>query len=428
MSFRHRAALAVATMTAAVLLGVAGPAHAATPQGDTLKSRTDLVLWTGEVTRDEAPSGEVPECASTSCDRFDLELSLPNGVWNKQRRGGVEVSLRWFGTFGDNLRLYVYRDGALVAQSDGIIATAQSVLIPSPDDGLYQVYVAFDQDSPSDQVAYEGLAQVEYGPKPNPRRLLLPDLVSLPQRNATFDTPLDFGFEPPPTPGASCFGSEIDEEGAQTCLRFDQVFANTGEGPLELRFALPQDPASEARSVMQRIYSSDPATGFEDEPAGEWEFHPIHDHFHYTSFGISRLWATTSDGRRLGSQPLRTSRKVSFCIVDIELHAWTEAGNGPRSYSFPACVTPAESDGVNDYLIQGISSGWIDVYDWFLPDQYVEVTGVPDGLYVLDTVADPDNSIREADETNNCTSMYVSLAEMGSGTPSAELAGPGPPC
>jgi hypothetical protein len=428
MSFRHRAALCAATMTTAAMIGGATGAQAATPGADTLKSRTDLVLWEGQVARDQAPSNDVPECASTPCDRFDLQLRLPNGVWNKKRDGGVEVSLRWFGTFGDNLRLYVYRGGALVAQSDGIIATAQSVPIPSPQDGAYEVYVAFDQDSPSDQVAYEGLAQVEYAPKPHPRRLLLPDLVSLPQRNATFDTPLDFGFEPPPTPGDSCFGSEINEEGAQTCLRFDQVFANSGEGPLELRFALPQDPASTSQSVMQRIYRSDPASGHVDEPAGEWEFHPIHDHFHYTSFGISRLWATTSGGQRLGSQPIRTSRKVSFCIVDIELHAWAERGNGPRSYSFPACVTPAESDGANDYLIQGISSGWIDVYDWFLPDQYVEVTGVPDGVYVLDTLADPDNSIREADETNNCTSMYVSLSQMGSATPSAELLGPGPPC
>jgi subtilase family serine protease len=56
------------------------------------------------------------------------------------------------------------------------------------------------------------------------------------------------------------------------------------------------------------------------------------------------------------------------------------------------------------------------------------VTGVPDGLYILDTVADPDNTIREADESNNCTSTYVQLSDMGTGAPSAELAGPGPPC
>jgi Lysyl oxidase len=398
----------LALALAVALLG-ASPAAASTLDG-----KRDLVLWTGEVQRGGSHS-------------FDLRVDLPGGVWKKNRAGGVEVSIRWFSTFGDNLRMYVYRQGELVAQSDGIIATAQSVLIQSAKNGRYRVDVEFDPDSPSDEIAYEGLAQVEYAPKPRPRRLLLPDLVSLPQRNTTFQTPLDFGFEPPPNPGDSCFGSEINEEGAQTCLRFDQVFANTGEGPLELRFALPQDPASTARSVVQRIYESDPADGFEEEPAGEWEYHPIHDHFHYTSFGVSRLWAT-SDGQRSGAAPVRSSRKVSFCIVDIELHAWAQPGNDPRAYSFPACVTPAESDGVNDYLIQGIGRGWIDVYDWFLPDQYVEVTGVPDGLYILDTLADPDDTIREADETNNCTSTYVRLTQMGTGAPEAELIGPGPAC
>jgi Lysyl oxidase len=401
--------IAAVTVVALAMLGTGSAAAAGS-----LDRKRDLVLWTGQVERDGS-------------DSFDLRVDLPNGVWKKNRAGGVEVSIRWFSTFGDNLRMYVFRRGELVAQSDGIIATAQSVLIPSAKNGRYRVQVEFDPDSPSDAIAYEGLAQVEYAPKPRPRRLLLPDLVSLPQRNTTFDTPLDFGFEPPPEPGASCFGSEIDEEGAQTCLRFDQVFANTGEGPLELRFGLPRDPASASQSVMQRIYRSDPPGQFVERPAGEWEYHPIHDHFHYTSFGISRLWAT-SGGQRLGTAPLRSSRKVSFCIVDIELHAWAERGNAPRTYSFPACVTPAESDAANDYLIQGIGSGWIDVYDWFLPDQYVEVTGVPDGLYVLDTVADPDNTIREADETNNCSSMYVRLSQMGTPSRTAELIGPGPPC
>jgi subtilase family serine protease len=42
-----------------------------------------------------------------------------------------------------------------------------------------------------------------------------------------------------------------------------------------------------------------------------------------------------------------------------------------------------------------------------LPDQYIEVTGVPSGLYVLQTIADPDDTIREANEHNNCGSVLV---------------------
>jgi class 3 adenylate cyclase len=61
-----------------------------------------------------------------------------------------------------NLRLYVYHDGALVAKSDGIIAIVQSVLIPSAPDGVYNVYVAYDPDSPV------GSRRASHGAPPGP--------------------------------------------------------------------------------------------------------------------------------------------------------------------------------------------------------------------------------------------------------------------
>ena len=91
------------------------------------------------------------------------------------------------------------------------------------------------------RIQYEALAEVEYAPKPRPTRALLPDLESRPQRNVTFDVPPAIFFEAG-VPTTSCFPSEIAEEGARLCLRFDQVLANAGEGPLEFRFLLPPTP------------------------------------------------------------------------------------------------------------------------------------------------------------------------------------------
>jgi hypothetical protein len=158
----------------------------------------------------------------------------------------------------------------------------------------------------------------------------------------------------------------------------------------------------------------------EDAPAGAHERH-------YTGFGLSRLWATDATGARVGHSPVRTARKVSFCIVDIEIDAWAEKGNGPRTYPTPECLVPTESDAENDYLVQGLTPGWADVYDWFLPDQFIEVSGVADGIYLLETIAYPDNTILEANESNSCGSVYVRLSNIAS-SPTAELLGPGPPC
>jgi hypothetical protein len=416
---------AIAAAIALVVLSV-GTAEAARPATGVLMSEPNAVGWDGKVARANVPPGEIPECAATTCDRFDLAVDLPRGAWVR-KTGGVEVSIRWGGV-GNNLGLYVYRGGKRVAASDqGIaVATAASVLIPEAADGTYSVYAAFDRSSADDRIFYQGVAEVERPPKAKPARPLLPDLVTRPQRNPTFQTPfLDF-YEPLPPPGESCFPSEAAEEGAQTCLRFDTLFGNVGEGPLEMRFAIPRDPASDARTISQRIYRSDGT--FEERSGGQWEFHNAHGHYHYTAFGLSRLWATDGTGARVGPEPIRTGDKVSFCMIDTDLEAFGVKGNGPRTYHATDCLAPTESDADNDYLVQGMTPGWGDLYDWFLPDQYIEVSGLPDGDYILDTTTDPGGLLTESDTSNNCASVVVRLTNMGTPARHAEILGTGPAC
>jgi hypothetical protein len=382
----------------------------------------------------------VPECAP-GCDRFDLTVSLPGGVWNN-KPGGVQIAIRWTGlVFGDNLRLYVYRNNSLIAKSDGIIAIAQGVLIPNAADGPLRIYVAYDPDSTTSPLKYDGLAEVEYDPSDKPVRRLLPDLEARAQRNLGFD-PVGIFFDEVSTTFPSCYKSEVDEEGARLCLRFDQIFANTGEGPMELRFAVPKGTSPPLASVYQRIYWSDSPTHFEDALAGEVEFHPTHGHYHFTSFGLSRLWAVNQSGAKVGASPLRqramkrtlpvqlvrSGKKVSFCLADTEIDFWGKKGDGPRTYIAPDCLFPAFSDAVNDYFVQGITRGWGDIYDYYLPDQFIDVYGVPDGDYILETSGDPEGRMVEKNDANNCTSIRISLRNMASASPSAQILGAGPAC
>ena len=120
---------------------------------------------------------------------------------------------------------------------------------------------------------------------------------------------------------------------------------------------------------------------------------------------------------------MRNGRKVSFCLADIEIDSWDEKGDGARKYNAPDCLFPSSSDGTTDLFVQGITNGWADVYDWYLPDQYMEVTGVADGTYLLETTADPDNLLREKDETNNCGGLFLRLSGMTTSAPGVELLG-----
>jgi hypothetical protein len=292
----------------------------------TLPNAARPLGWTGTVGTAQGPIGEVPECAP-GCDRFDLTIALPADVWNES--GGVQVAIRWTGQPFDNLRLYVYRDGALVAKSDGIISISQGVLLPEAANGLHHVYLAHDSDSPSSQINYEGLAEVEFDPKPFPVRRLIPELEVQPQANLSFVAG-GFPFDEVSPDFPSCYKTEVEEDGAQLCLRFDRVFANTAEGALELRFKIPDGPGPPPATadVFQRLYWSDDPASFDDRPAGTVEYHSSHGHYHFVALGLSNLWSIDSEGHQIGTQPIRqrllrkkfelvrAGDKVSFCLAD----------------------------------------------------------------------------------------------------------------
>lgn len=183
-------------------------------------------LWSGTVRRDGPRAAEVPECVAVSCDRIQIKVDLPRLLW-QIRPGGVQVAVRFInGTPDDNLALAVYRDGLRIGTSTAQVGTAQSIVIPEAANGIYHVYVvdgvAFGNPEPTPSIDYEGLAQVVYDPIKHPVRDLLPDLVALPQQNITFGPPFDIFNDPVPA-GSTCHQSEIDEDHAHTCLRFDQV-------------------------------------------------------------------------------------------------------------------------------------------------------------------------------------------------------------
>jgi hypothetical protein len=385
-----------------------------------LNNKNKPVFFSGTVGPEDAPSGgEPPECQTVACDKFKLDIDLPAGTFNNPNKpGGVIIGVRFF-TAADTLNVFVYKNGALLGQSAGIIATAQGVFLPEPSNGRYTIWIAADPTYNLDpSVPYEGYARVEYKPKSTPVRDVLPDLEFRAPRNLRYEHPSMPFFEPDPPPDATCFDTEVHEDGAQKCLRFDQVIANIGIGPLEVREAIPKDPTNTALNAFQRVYRSDGS--FYPRPAGDFEFHEEHHHYHYKSLAQSFLWQSNSAGAKLGAAPLRETLKRSFCIADIEIDRWGKDNVGPRTYFAPDCLFPLASDDNFDYLIVGMTNGWADIYDWFLPGQYIETAGITDGFYILESCADPDGRLLEANETNNCIKSLIRLSNMSATFPTAE--------
>ena len=160
-----------------------------------------------------------------------------------------------------------------------------------------------------------------------------PDLALDPQRFVAQMEIVDRYFAPD-----DCAIAEevVGAPGYRRLLRFDTVLMNRGDGDLV---------------VGDR---SDP-----DNPyAPYFVYHQCHGHYHIRYFSIYEL--LTLDG-----QVVVAGTKQGFCFEDSFKY---EDGGKSRGYE---CVD------------QGITSGWGDWYYKQLVGQWIDITGVPEGDYIV---------------------------------------------
>lgn len=390
---------------AAILaLAVGMPARGATPSSGTLSDPGQTVSWTGQsYTTSDAP---IP-------DGFELTVDLPAGYW-LDHDGGVEVAIAWESEYNLFDLVVIGTSDVVVASSTGFPSSAQSVIIPKPSNGTYQVVVvptAIQIDS-----GYQGIAQVELAPpSPDPPVDRLPDLVPLPPSEFHVARGT-YSFMPGEQEGSSCYVDERlgEETPPEECLRFDAGIANLGTGPFELLFDLTT-LAGEDRSVSQEIWRSDGTTS--TSPAGAYTVHPTHAHVHYQNFATYSLHTVTDQGT---PGPLVVaSRKSDFCMIDTRLVLFGEPGNQERRHGFPQCDIPALGSLEPTTMRQGISVGWADVYTWDLPGQFIDIGDVPDGTYAVVITANPAGAITESSEENNASFALVELTTNPDGSRSA---------
>jgi hypothetical protein len=184
-----------------------------------------------------------------------------------------------------------------------------------------------------------------------------------------------------------------------TRLRFTNTIWNSGPGHLEMRAA--PIPLPGTVKVFQYIYRDDGSTIFQD--AGLFAFHDVHGHWHWDGFGIYRVWSLTPEGGL--DQVIASSDKVGYCLIDMAPYQGDDAPVFPEGLvppvgrQYTGCI----------WTYQGISAGWIDSYKSHIGGQFVDITGLPSGVYALESTVDPDNIIREWDDGNNRAVVYFLL-------------------
>jgi hypothetical protein len=183
-------------------------------------------------------------------------------------------------------------------------------------------------------------------------------------------------------------------------IRYSTAMANGGVGAFETRGTanyITNPDGTQSQLVNQRIYLSE--GGFIDQFAGYFTYHPTHGHIHFDDMAWGQLRIRTP-GDGLGDV-VAVGPKTSFCLIDIN-HFNPSLPGSPASGVYNSC----------NPVYQGISVGWNDVYGSGLDGQSINVSGIPNGNYWLEVVADPLNHIQETNETNNITRIPISLTSL----------------
>ena len=185
------------------------------------------------------------------------------------------------------------------------------------------------------------------------------------------------------------FGTQTINGTTHKVLRFSNTVWNAGEGRLELRAKTVSTSSGKKTRVNQYVY--DNAGGFTSKYVGDMVFHSSHNHFHFQDFARYELW-TRADydnwvaSNRAQGQAIKRGAKTTFCIMDTDLVQ--RLPNSPSNPVYGSC-SPS---------VQGLSVGWGDTYGYYLADQWIDLgtSSLPDGRYVLRSVADPSNNLDES--------------------------------
>jgi Lysyl oxidase len=201
--------------------------------------------------------------------------------------------------------------------------------------------------------------------------------------------------------------SVVEREGRER-LVFLSAVENEGAGPLLVSGRRPNDDQSEM-TAAQLIRREDGSAATRPLRA-TLRFVVSETHRHWHLLGFEQYELRTPSGKTVGRD-----RKTGFCLGDrYDAHATSRLpGEPPRAVWTQEC---GRGQIERLRIEEGLSPGFGDDYVPLLEGQYVDVTDLPAGSYVLVHRVNADRDIREASYANNAASALLELRRNGAGT------------
>ena len=154
----------------------------------------------------------------------------------------------------------------------------------------------------------------------------------------------------------------------------------------------------------------------------EWfEYSECHGHYHFREYADYRLW-TPADYRKWdtfrnanpdldsaaslaasGLTPIRGD-KAGFCIIDVVPY-----DNVPAKYLDCGGTVTVEGQTTHIPGTQGITAGWADEYYHTLDGQWIDITGIKAGNYVLEAEVNAERLYKEVRYDNNRQTFPITI-------------------
>ena len=188
-------------------------------------------------------------------------------------------------------------------------------------------------------------------------------------------------------------------------LAFASAVENRGQGDLILSGHRPSRRATRmtADQLVERVDEAGrPVADQRVSDVGRLRYVRLRDHSHWHLIGFERYELRSVVTGRLAAR----DRKSGFCV-----------GN---RYTVVAGARPSDRSGQFDEncgksrpgllrVIEGLSPGWADDYKPNLEGQFLDITSVPAGRYVLVHRTNVDGRLRESSRGNDAASVLLSL-------------------
>ncbi|MFD9538641.1 lysyl oxidase family protein [Streptomyces sp. NPDC060022] len=172
-------------------------------------------------------------------------------------------------------------------------------------------------------------------------------------------------------------------------------------GPAQLVVDGFRAPGKALMDAYQYFYdASGKQVGYTPTGTMEWDPRPGHEHWHFTDFASYRLLkADKKESVRSG--------KEAFCLANTDAVDYTvkNANWHPDNTDLSTACGQENSISVREVL--DVGSG--DTYTQDLPGQSFDITGLPNGTYYIQVLANPEKRLKETNLGNNSALRKVVL-------------------